>query len=57
VSEKLFLYKGGDVYTITKKNLKKLFPEKKEEIEAAFKSGTPLPETESDALALLASWL
>lgn len=57
VSEKLFLYKGGDVYTITKKNLKKLFPEKKEEIEARFKAGTPLPETESDAAAFLASWL
>ena len=56
VSETLFLYKGDSVYIFTKNNLKKLFPEKKTEIEAWFKAGNSLPQTPADALALIASW-
>ena len=56
VQERVYIYKGDSVYPITKKNLKKLCPEKKEEIEAWFKAGNDVPDTVEEAKALLARW-
>lgn len=56
VKETLYLYKGEGVYPLSKNNLKKLFPDKKADIEAWFKAGNSLPRTTDDALALLSSW-
>lgn len=56
VSETLFLYKGDTVFPLNKKNLKKLFPKKKSEIDAWFKAGNRLPETVPDSVALLAQF-
>lgn len=56
VSETLYLYKGDDIYPFSKKGLRKLFPTRKADIDAFFKSGTKLPETVPDALELLAGW-
>lgn len=56
VSETLFLYRGEDILPLTKNNLKKLFPEKKSEIDAWLKSGHSLPSKVDDALSLLALW-
>ncbi len=56
VTETLYLYKGEGVYPFTKKTLKKLFPARKEEIEAYFKAGGSLPGSADEAAAFLASW-
>ena len=57
VAEKLFLYQGETIYMLTKKNLKKLFPTRKDEIEAYFKSGNSVPDNATAAQALLQSWM
>ena len=56
VQERVYIYRGDEVYPITKKNLKKVYPEKKEEIEAWFKEGNSVPYTLEEALPLLARW-
>ena len=56
VSEIPSIYKEGAVYPITRKNLRKLFPAHKDEIDAWFKASHKLPETVSEAMALLARW-
>lgn len=56
VQERVSLYKGDTVYPLTKKNLKKLYPDKKEEIEAWFKEGNNLPDTVEELLPLLVRW-
>ena len=56
VQELVYLYKGSTVYPITKKNLKKLYPDKKDELEAWFKAGNSVPETVEEAIAFLARW-
>lgn len=56
VTEEIFLYKGETVSPLTKKNLRKLFPSRKDEIDAWFKSGNSLPETVQGTLALLSLW-
>ena len=53
VTETICLYKGDTVFQLTKKNLRKMFPKKKEEIDAWFKAGNTLPKTIPDALSLL----
>lgn len=53
ISETVFLYKGGQVYPLNKRGLKKLFPEAKDRIEAWFKAGNALPEDVQGALTLL----
>ncbi len=57
ISERIFLYKGGDVMAVTKRNLRKLFPEKKEEIDAFFKSGKSVSSNLDEAMATLSQWL
>ena len=54
--ERVYLYKGNKVYPLTKKNLRKLYPEKKAEIDAYFKAGHSLPDTVEEAKFLLARW-
>ena len=53
INEQVALYKGIAVFPLNKKNLRKLFPEKKEQIDAWFKAGNPLPTTVPAALSLL----
>ena len=43
VSESCSFYKEGKVYPLTKKNLRKCFPERKVEIDAYLKSGRSIP--------------
>lgn len=57
VSETPSIYKEGAIYPITRKNLRKLFPAHKDEIDAWFKAGNKLPETVSEALDFLSHWI
>ena len=57
VSEEISLYMGNFVFPLTKKNLKKMFPAKKEEIDAYFKSGHSMPKNVPDAMAMLSLWV
>jgi len=56
LSEEFFVYSGDSILAPTKNNLKRLFPEKKDEVEAWFKSNRSFPDKLGDALALLAQW-
>jgi hypothetical protein len=56
VSETFFIYKDDSVLLPTRNNLRKLFPAKKEEIEAYFKSNRSFPDDIGDASALIALW-
>ena len=56
VSEDFFVYKGDSILPPTKNNLKKLFPEKKDEVEAWFKTNRSFPGSIEEAGALLALW-
>lgn len=56
VSETLFLYKGDEILTLNKRNIRKLFPDYKAEIDAWFKAGHSLPETVPEALEILSAW-
>jgi hypothetical protein len=53
VSETVCVYCRDAVFKLTKANLKKIFPDRKDEIEARFKSGKSLPDTVEEASALL----
>lgn len=57
VSETFFIYKGDTVLLPTRNNLRKLFPERKDEVDAWFKSNRSFPDTISEASALLSLWL
>ena len=50
------IYREGQVCPLTRKALRKLFPARKDEIDAFFKSGAELPETVPEALDFLARW-
>lgn len=56
VNEMLLLYMGDDVYVLNKRNLRKLFPDKKADIDAYFKSGGSIPESLPELLDLLSGW-
>lgn len=56
VSEILYLYKEEVIYPLNKRNLKRLFPARKADIDAYFVAGNTVPETVSDAVSLLRSW-
>lgn len=53
VTEEINLYMNHAVIPLTKKNIKKLFPARKDQVDAYFKSGHPLPKTVEDTLTLL----
>lgn len=56
VSEAVLIYNNDKVLPIIKKNLKTLFPDKKDEIDAYFKARKPLPRTLDEALEFLSQW-
>lgn len=56
VSETLLIYKGDSILFPTRNNLRKLFPTKKEEVDAWFKSNRSFPHTIDEASALLVQW-
>ena len=41
---------------LNKNNLKKLFPDKKDDIDAFFKAGNDIPDKADEALALISQW-
>ena len=57
VSETLCLYCRDAVVKFSKANLKKLFPDRKDDIDAYFKSGKQTPVTVDDACALISGWI
>ncbi len=56
VSESLFVYKGDNILPPTRNNLRKLFPDRRDEIDAYFKSKRSFPENQEEARALLKLW-
>lgn len=52
----LFLYNGDNVLVFNKRNLRKLFPDSKEAIDAYFKAGGTIPSGVNEAMELLAGW-
>lgn len=56
VVESLCLYRADEVFTLNKKNLKKLFPTHKDAIDAWFKAGNKLPGTVGEAVELIKQW-
>lgn len=56
LSEEFFIYNGDSILPPTKNSLKKLFPEKKDEVEDWFKAHHTFPENLEEARALLARW-
>ena len=53
VSESCFLFQAGDVTPITKRSLRKRFPDRKNDLDAWFKAGHAVPQTLDDTRALL----
>ena len=56
VSDVVFIYSGDTVMLPTKNNLRKLFPDKKDEVDAYFKSNRYFPEDVNEACTLLSLW-
>ena len=56
VSEELFLYKGETCFPLTKRNVRKLFPSRKADIDAWFKQGGSLPDTVDGLREFLLRW-
>ena len=56
VSEILYIYRDGTIYQLSRKSLRKLFPARKEEIDAFFKGSHTMPQTVDEALAFLSHW-
>ncbi|MBO4566423.1 MAG: hypothetical protein J5695_04265 [Bacteroidales bacterium] len=52
----LFLYKDDAVLYLNKRNLRKVFPAHKEDIDAWFKAGNTIPDTLEELLPLLRTW-
>ena len=53
VSETCYLYTGGKIVPLSKRTLRKLFPQRKDEIDAYLKSGKSLPGDLPDVQAFL----
>ena len=53
VSESCFLFQAGDVTPITKRSLRKRFPDRKNDLDAWFKAGHAVPQNLDDTRALL----
>ena len=56
VQETMFLYKDNSVIPINKRSLKRVFPAHKEDIDAFFASGSELPSSAPDLIAVLRPW-
>jgi hypothetical protein len=57
VSETICLYCRDAVFKLSKANLKKIFPDHKDDIDAWFRSGKALPTSVDAARTLISSWL
>ena len=55
-TETVSLYYRDAVFRLTKANLKKIFPDRKDEIDAYFKSGKTIPNSVDGVRALIAPW-
>lgn len=53
VSETCFLFKAGTIIPFNKRNLRKQFPDRKDDLDAWLKSGHSLPKTLDDTTAFL----
>jgi hypothetical protein len=53
VTETCFLYRDGQVIPFNKRNLRKCYPDRKDDLEAYFKSGHSLPESLEDTRSFL----
>ena len=56
VSEQIYIYREDAVFPFTRKGLRKCFPDRKDEIDAWFKEGHPLPATVAEAQVFLSRW-
>ena len=56
MTETVCIYKGQSVLPVSKKNLRKLFPDRKAEIDAWFKAGNALPRDVEGVMAFLQMW-
>lgn len=56
MTETLFLYKGGLVIALKKKNLRKVFPAHKVDIDTFFKEGGKLPDNVDELMPILSKW-
>lgn len=56
VTETLFLYKGGLVVALKKKNLRKVFSAHKADIDSYFKEGGTIPQSLPELMSLLSLW-
>ena len=56
VTETIHVYKGGEVFPLTKKSLRKIFASRKADIDAWFQAGNSLPRTVEKTLEMLALW-
>lgn len=57
VTETLYLFKGDNVYLFTKRNVKKLFKDKKKAVDAYFESNLFLPDNAPDALEMIKGFM
>ena len=57
VSETILVYKGDTVIIPGKNSLKRLFPDKKEEIDAYFKANRSFPDKLDEASTILSQWM
>ena len=55
-SDLFHVYHEGNVFPFTRKGLRKMFPDKKEEIDAWFKASHAAPSTVKEALDLISRW-
>ena len=56
VQDIIFLYRGNGILTFNRRNLRKIFPQRKEDIDRYFKEGNPVPDQVDAALELLRTW-
>lgn len=56
MTERMFLYKGNTMAAFNKRNLRKMLPRKKAEIDSYFASGNSLPSAAPEDVALLSGW-
>ena len=53
VSEQVYLFRAGAVFPVNKRNLRKQFPDRKDDLDAWLKAGHALPKTLDDTRAFL----
>ncbi|MEE3465770.1 MAG: hypothetical protein VZQ48_03380 [Candidatus Cryptobacteroides sp.] len=56
VTETIYVYKGGEVFPLTKKSLRKIFASRKADVDAWFQAGNSMPRTVEKTLEMLSQW-